>query len=110
MLIIKRNFKYRKLGGHLFYKERELDIDTVVDKAIFEDNWACINFMNRRPDYDCNFPYKLYYGHVDDGLGYIIAEDELEEISDDEYIDLESSQLPPKNIKSWFYKIFHRSK
>lgn len=110
MLIIKKDFKYRKLGGHPFYKERELDTDTVIDKAVFEGNWACANFIDRRPDYDCNFPYKLYYGHADDGLGYVIAEDELEEIPDNEYIKPKSPQLLPRNIRSLFHKIFHRSK
>ena len=34
--------------------------------------------MKRRNDFNCNFPYKTYYGKVN-GLGYIVAEDELEE-------------------------------
>ena len=42
-------------------------------------NWACLNFTDRREDFDCNFPHKLYYGKVN-GLGYVVAEDELEEV------------------------------
>ena len=38
---------------------------------------ACYNFLRRRPDFNREFPHKLYYGKVD-GLGYIVAEDELE--------------------------------
>ena len=43
-------------------------------------NPACFNFVMRRPDFDViTWPYKLYYGHVD-GLGYVVSEDELEDI------------------------------
>lgn len=106
MLVIKKGFQYRNLGGHPFYKERELSPNTVIDKAILEGNWACINFMDRRKDYDCNFPYKLYYGHSDDGLGYVMAEDELEEVPDDVWAKERSKHLSGNFIRKLLHNIF----
>lgn len=73
---LKKNFKYRGLGGKQFRIEMEVTKDEVFENAM-SGNWACYNFMDRRKDFKYNFPYKLYYGKID-GLGYIIAEDELE--------------------------------
>lgn len=73
---LKKNFSYRNLGGKTFNIEFEVPIREVVKKS-FEGNWACYNFMERRTDFNADFKHKLYYGKVD-GLGYIIAEDELE--------------------------------
>lgn len=73
---IKKDFKYRGLGGKTFHIEFEVTKDEVVQKMA-EGNWACYNFMDRRPDFNRFFQHKLYYGKVD-GLGYIIAEDELQ--------------------------------
>lgn len=73
---IKKHFKYRNLGGETFNIEFEVSNDEVFDKAM-TGNWACYNFYKRRKDFKHDFPHKLYYGKVN-GLGYIIAEDELE--------------------------------
>lgn len=86
---LKDSFEYRQLGGYTIYLEYELDADTVFDKAVNQGNWACYNFMERRNDFNYEFPYKLYYGKVIHGedkiaLGYIVAEDELEDIRDEE--------------------------
>lgn len=74
---IKKDLKYRNLGGRVFYIEFEVTKDEVMKKALVEGNWACYNFMDRRPDFNNFWTKKLYYGKVDN-LGYIIAEDELE--------------------------------
>ena len=74
---IKDSLKYRDLGGKQFYIEFEVSKNEVVEKALIEGNWACYNFMDRRPDFNRFWTQKLYYGKVG-ALGYIIAEDELE--------------------------------
>lgn len=73
---LKKSFTYRNLGGKVFNIEFEVSNGKVFNNAI-EGNWACYNFMKRRKDFKYDFPHKLYYGKVD-GLGYVIAEDELE--------------------------------
>lgn len=73
---IKKDVKYRGLGGKRIDIEFEVPNDEVFRKS-FEGNWACYNFVERRQDFKHNSPYKCYYGKVD-GLGYIIASDELE--------------------------------
>lgn len=50
-----------------------------LEKACFEGNYACKNFMNRRKDFKYDFPYKIYYGKVGN-LGYVVSEDELEDL------------------------------
>ena len=72
---IKDDFTYRNLGGKLFQIEFEVSKEEVFGKML-EGNWACYNFMERRPDFSSFWTQKLYYGKVD-GLGYVIAEDEL---------------------------------
>lgn len=74
---LKKNFKYRDLGGKLFTIEFEVPKEEVLWKGVMEGNWACRNFIERRNDFDHEFSNKLYYGKID-GLGYIISEDELE--------------------------------
>lgn len=73
---IKKDFAYRNLGGKTITIEREVPLLDLW-KLSREGNWACYNFLNRRKDVDGFFPYKIYYGHVNN-LGYIISEDELE--------------------------------
>lgn len=73
---LKKNFTYRELGGKQFTIEFEVPKMEVFRKA-HEGNWACYNFVERRNDFDQFFRHKLYYGKID-GLGYVIAEDELE--------------------------------
>ncbi len=79
----------RKIKAHVFHqgiggKEFVVDVpitNTLTNDRVFQmglsGNWACYNFMHRRRDFNTDFPHKLYYGKVD-GLGYIVAEDELE--------------------------------
>ena len=81
---IKKKVKHQKIGGKKFivdeYITQTLSREEVYRQAL-NGNFACMNFIQRRSDFDfaLNFPYKLYYGHVEN-LGYIIAEDEIENI------------------------------
>ena len=69
---------HQGIGGQTITLEFGLSCDEVFDQSML-GNWACMNFINRRDDFNCNFPHQLYYGKVN-GLGYVVAEDELEEI------------------------------
>lgn len=73
---IKNNVKHQDIGGKEFRIEFKLTNNQVFSEAI-TGNWACYNFVQRRPDFNCYFNHQLYYGKVGD-LGYVIAEDELE--------------------------------
>lgn len=79
---IKTKVTHQEIGGKDFVIDwdvsRKLTPTSVLNRAK-NGNWACYNFINRRPDFDEKFPYKLYYGKVG-MLGYIVSEDELEEI------------------------------
>lgn len=75
---INKNVTHQGIGGKEILIEMEVPKDEVFTNGI-SGNWACYNFMKRRNDFNCNFPHKTYYGKVN-GLGYIVAEDELEEI------------------------------
>lgn len=77
---VKDHIEHQGIGGKEIRIEFPLSNDEVLDIAN-EGNWACCNFIERRPDFNCDFPYKLYYGKVD-GLGYVVSEDELEEVSE----------------------------
>ena len=71
---IKSTVKYRQLGGQIIRLERELTAEDIENAG----NWACWNFMDRRGnDYSTK---KCFYGHAEDGLGYVVCEDELESI------------------------------
>lgn len=79
---IRRSVQHQGIGGKEIYIDkqvsRNLTPKTVYNRGM-EGNWACYNFIQRRWDFDPEkFPYKLYYGKVG-MLGYIVAEDELEE-------------------------------
>lgn len=76
--IIKKDITHQDIGGKEFIIEMEVDKDDVAFKGLLGGNWACRNFIDRRPDFDCTFPYKLYYGKVGT-LGYVLAEDEFED-------------------------------
>ena len=43
---------------------------------MIERNIACLNFVERRTDFNLDFAHKLYYGKVE-GFGYIVSEDEF---------------------------------
>ena len=78
--IIKNKVKHQNIGGKEFivdeYITETLSSEEVYRQAI-TGNIACLNFINRRPDFDIShFEHKLYYGKVA-GLGYIVAEDEF---------------------------------
>lgn len=104
MLIVKKSVTHQDIGGKPFIIDEQvtqtLSNDEVFDRGIM-GNWACNNFMDRREDFNCNFPHKLYYGKVGN-LGYIVAEDELEEVPDE---DIKFPELPEQK-KSFFSKIF----
>lgn len=72
---IKKSVKYRDLGGKSIIIDRELTREDVMTT----DNWACWNFIDRRPDIKDVCVHKRYfYGHAEDNLGYVVCEDELE--------------------------------
>lgn len=76
---VKKSVTHQGIGGKEFKIDKTVTLTNsdVIHKGIFGGNWACRNFLDRRPDFTINFPYKLYYGHVN-GLGYVVSEDELE--------------------------------
>lgn len=78
---IKKEITHQNIGGKEFIVDegitRGLTNDNVIIAGTLEGNWACRNFINRRPDFNKDFPHKLYYGKVE-GFGYVVAEDELE--------------------------------
>lgn len=78
---IKKHIKHQGIGGKEIIIDENisstLSPENVYDQAMI-GNIACWNFIHRRHDFDYMlFEHKLYYGKVD-GLGYIVAEDELE--------------------------------
>lgn len=77
---IKPHVTHQGIGGKQFIVDipitNSLTNDEVFNKGI-SGNPACYNFIRRRPDFNRDFKHKLYYGKVD-GLGYVVAEDELE--------------------------------
>lgn len=75
---LKKSFNYRNMGGKKITLERELT-KSDIKKQSDEGNWSCYNFIERRKDFNDLFVNtKFYYGHGEDGLGYVICEDELE--------------------------------
>jgi len=77
---IKPHVLHQKIGGKDFIVDLPVT-NTLTNDEVFNlgitGNPACYNFLRRRPDFNRDFKHKLYYGKVD-GLGYIVAEDELE--------------------------------
>lgn len=77
--VIKNEIKHQNIGGKEFIIDNNITkilSPEEIFKQAYSGNIACINFIQRRPDFNQNFKYKLYYGKVN-GLGYIIAEDEF---------------------------------
>lgn len=80
---VSKNVTHQDIGGKV------INIDTQISKDLTkyevwekaqQGNPACFNFVMRRKDFDIvSWSHKLYYGHVD-GLGYIVADDELEDL------------------------------
>lgn len=75
---IKKSVKYRNIGGKSISIEKILTRKDIVRESTM-GNWACYNFIDRRSDFP-KIPDNttFYYGHCNDGLGYIVCEDELE--------------------------------
>ena len=77
---IKNSVTHQDIGGKDFIVDEKIT-ETLTNDSVFNmgmsGNWACNNFIIRRPDFNHYFEHKLYYGKVD-GLGYIVAEDEFE--------------------------------
>lgn len=71
------SIKHQGIGGQVIILEKKVDKEEVVKNAM-EGNIACFNFFTRRLDFNHEFNQTLYYGKVN-GLGYVVAEDELEE-------------------------------
>lgn len=75
---IKEYVTHQGIGGQEIRIEMELTPDEVDERAM-NGNIACFNFCMRRHDFLPEFNKRLYYGHVGN-LGYVVCEDELEEI------------------------------
>lgn len=79
---VKETVTHQGIGGNIIHIDdnvtKTLTCNEVFMQAM-QGNWACKNFIDRRSDFKYDFPYKLYYGHVG-ALGYVVAEDELEEV------------------------------
>ena len=95
---VSDSVKHQSIGGEDIILEFGLTKEEVLSLAA-EGNWANVNFLKRRYDdslsvqeivdmvrefdsglIDADFlEQKLYYGKVN-GLGYVVAEDELSEI------------------------------
>lgn len=80
---VSTNVTHQDIGGKIINIDDKIS-ETLTKQEVWrlaeEGNPACFNFVMRRPDFDVvSWPYKLYYGHVD-GLGYVVSEDELEDI------------------------------
>lgn len=73
---INKNVKHQGIGGKIIEIEFEVSKTELLHKAQVEGNWACYNFIDRRPDIKYDSPQKLYYGKVGT-LGYVVADDEL---------------------------------
>lgn len=81
--IIKETVKHQGIGGKIFYP-LELLTAKKVDKEAMSGNIACFNFILRRQDINIDSRKDLYYGKVEVKpniyLGYVLCEDELEEV------------------------------
>ena len=80
---IKKTVTHQEIGGQKIKIDwsvsKRLTPQTVYNRAM-NGNIACLNFINRRPDFNPEtFKEKLYYGKVG-LLGYIVAEDDLESL------------------------------
>lgn len=78
--VIKKEITHQNIGGKEFIPEIELSLDDVIFKGTIDGNWACKNFLDRRPDIISSTYHhpKIFYGKVGH-LGYVVAEDEFEE-------------------------------
>lgn len=76
---VKNTINHQNIGGKEINIEKILTFEDVEYEAFNNSNIACINFLKRRTNFNDILDKKLYYGHV--GMyGYIVCEDELEEV------------------------------
>ena len=75
--IIEDSVTHQGIGGKEFLVEMEVPVADVIFKA-YGGNWACYNYLERRPDVNMDFPHKIYYGKVGI-LGYVVSEDEFKQ-------------------------------
>lgn len=63
----------------IIFINREFTVGEIMDMPFTTMPIAIHNFLNRRLDFvkEENENKKVYYGHAKDGLGYLIAEDEI---------------------------------
>ena len=88
MLRVKKSVDHQGIGGCQFIKEFEVTPDEIDEKAM-QGNIACLNFALRRDDFLPEFDKKCFYGKVRKTdkrneilLGYVVCEDELEDIAE----------------------------
>lgn len=87
---ISKKVIHQGIGGKEFIVDEEVSKTLTNDNCIefyANGNWACRNFIERRPDFKHDFPYKLFYVKIDN-IGYVIAEDEIEVILEPEDIEI----------------------
>lgn len=82
---VSKKVTHQDIGGKEFIIDDKVTADLTYSEVYEKGtmgNPACLNFILRRPDFlsdEFKHKHKLYYGHVD-GLGYIVADDELEDL------------------------------
>lgn len=76
------SIEHQGIGGKTIIIEKYGTINYALDMPFETMTIALFNFVNRRNLLDVDPNMKLYYGHVG-GLGYFVAEDEIDgEIKD----------------------------
>ena len=77
---VKDFVKHQGIGGKQILIEKHGKLSYILDMPFDNYTFAVANFTSR---YDMNKDENtvIYYGHVD-GLGYFVAEDELEDLHD----------------------------
>lgn len=97
---VKTSVTHQGIGG----KEFKIDwriTETLSNAEVMTNiNFACSNFRARREDFNMSFKHKLYYVQID-GLGYVIAEDEIDnilEMSDINMVDPNCDIVSPNDV------------
>ena len=82
---LKDSIEHQGIGGKEIVIEGEVHFSDIVSSAVFNGNWACKNYLDRREDaVDIK---RHYYGKVG-ALGYLVGSDEFKEGDfDKEYFD-----------------------
>ena len=73
------NIEDKKIKEVEFYANRYFTVGEIMDIPLPQMSIALHNFIARRLDYfkNSNEDALIYYGHLCDGLGYYIADDEI---------------------------------